>query len=991
MMPLPKPQSFQSNIYCSDNIAQSENAQSESVCFLGGDRSAAALMAILLATGGLSLSAQSAIAQTAYQTNAQTFGSVGPAVRADSGMVQVDNNAFNLQTGALHNNSNIPLPAILPTQIVEGVAQPVVPGQLAPNSIDITADVDYINQSFNDSLRQTSDNATYTLDSSSLQLTSQFDVAYAPGDHFYGEGIQVRVLGPNGEEKSNQVAFVRGDGVHFDQHGQLLPDSAQLNVTYGAQDRVELRVLNLTEDGAAPQESAIYFSQDGEFVVEDLQNGGDLDFDDGRYMQLSGGRGEALTLEERNNISVNTRIVETPLAPETRQEERVETEVVENIVESDTISTEERIWGGVETPDTVATRLGHASGVRTANNEQLVYNRYAGASEVRTGSDGLGVTGQLSPLVNNPNVPPTLLSGNLTFNPTVGDNEAGLTATVGLTQFLNTTHRPATDVFGNAIANPNPDGPRLVEPTGLFNNRRMVGYVPPTLAETVLGEELSSTNGIFTLSADQAVVIAPANPQQVGPGNAAYTNNVGGVLIESPDGAIAFWPQWTGSSYAQDRISLEAGEAQRIIYALVPQQPGQALQLGQSYAVTDSGSGYQIADGGFNIISADLQPQNFVQELAEVYAVEDTMPGLNAATSEFNGVQGVYAETFGAEPVATVDVGLAAEADARVGNSLFPVSSIAGDPGQSAYARTTVAAGFYLGGSLTGGIGNQRDTISRTDATVERATDEMRIRRTIDTFATPLVQRDAVVVQTTETVQNDGTAFFDINSRGELTNVNFLQGNSRTLSVADLEIGRTTTVSRGEEIWVSSVTEEDTIQMDSRLVVSDQETTTETDTYPNLSPVQGELALGGVVNFGNTPWTAAANTAKAEFFARDAVFGRDSGGVETGWRAEVVFHPFGEQQRDAYQYDADGNAVPVYQTEAVQDAAGNPLVETLTDESGQSVEVPVNRFVLDEAGDRIAQTVGTGRAQGPGVYLRVEDTLNDGDSAVVAGGVQFAF
>ena len=151
------------------------------------------------------------------------------------------------------------------------------------------------------------------------------------------------------------------------------------------------------------------------------------------------------------------------------------------------------------------------------------------------------------------------------------------------------------------------------------------------------------------------------------------------------------------------------------------------------------------------------------------------------------------------------------------------------------------------------------------------------------------------------------------------------------------------------------------------------------------------LALGGVFNFGNTPWTSAANTVRAEFFARDTVIGIGGDAAETGWRAEVLFHPFGEVQRDAFQYDAQGNMTPVYKTEAVRDAGGQPMYKTLTDADGQPVEVMVNQFVTDESGDRVAQTVGTGEAQGPGIYLRVEDAFNDDETLIVAGGFQFSF
>ncbi|MEO0708576.1 MAG: hypothetical protein AAF050_23355, partial [Cyanobacteria bacterium J06649_5] len=114
-------------------------------------------------------------------------------------------------------------------------------------------------------------------------------------------------------------------------------------------------------------------------------------------------------------------------------------------------------------------------------------------------------------------------------------------------------------------------------------------------------------------------------------------------------------------------------------------------------------------------------------------------------------------------------------------------------------------------------------------------------------------------------------------------------------------------------------------------------------------------------------------------------------GSEVGWRAEATFHPFGEVQREAYQYDEAGNAVPVYQTEAVRDANGQQVVETLTSPDGQQVDLLVNQFALDANGDRIAQSVGTGEAKGPGIYIRVEDAFDDDEGVVVAGGLQLSF
>ena len=449
-------------------------------------------------------------------------------------------------------------------------------------------------------------------------------------------------------------------------------------------------------------------------------------------------------------------------------------------------------------------------------------------------------------------------------------------------------------------------------------------------------------------------------------------------------------PQWTASDYAQEPISLEAGKTQRIIYALVPQQSGQALQLGQRYAVTDSRDGYRLAEGDFTIISADQQPQNFVQEMMEVYAVEDTLPGRNAVTTLFNGIQGIYAEEVGGEPISTVDVTWPSEVDARVGNELFPIEVIPPEPGQRAYVDTTVAAGLYLSGAFTGGVGNQRDNVTLLTSTLEQSTSEIHTWRTTHTFETPVQAVDSFLVETTETTVESSTANFDINGQGQLANVNFIPGEIQDHTSSSVVLEHTSHLQHGEEFLLDSVTDESIERMAPQLTLLGQELSTEKDSYPNFAPVQGEIALGGVLNFGNTPWSPAADTLRTELFARDVVLGRDRNS-ETGWRAELVFHPFGEKHRDAFQYDEAGNVVPVYQTEPVLNADGSQRIDTLTGNNGTVVEVPVNQFVLDEAGDRIAQTTGTGLPHDPGIYLRLENVFGDGEETTFAGGIQFNF
>ena len=953
-------------------------------------------VALLLSVASISAIARPAVAQTDDNPNRP--------VRSEDGSVRVNNNAREIRTGPLRNGSNIPLPTSLPRTTVNKQPLDVDTTNLAPNSIEIRSDVSYIEDNFNRIINnRTDDPARYDLQRDSLRLTTTFQLNQAVGKHDFAEGVQVTVIGADGRRSEPQTVFVQGDVVTRGPGGTRLSSSESIEVTYGPDDVVEVRVLNIRRNRAQPTESAIYFTsnfsdegQIGEFVVEDSPNGGDLDFADGQYVEGLTGLGEGVVVRQSENLTTTTRTEIVELPDFIDQATTTNEELIEGELQTTTEDVElARENGRVEvTDENPSNLLGHARGIRTDNDEQLVYSRYANALEARLGSDGLGVTGQLRPLINNPSAPPTLLTGNLRFDPFVDDNQAGLTTTIGLTQYLTRTHRRAEDIFGNRVVQADDENPNLLVPTGLFNNRRIVGYVPAVSSAPEVSS-LSAANGIFALPADRTIVIAPPDPQRVGRGESAYTDNVGGLLIERADGTLSFLPQWTKDGYEQSPTTLSASEAARIVYALVPQQVGQDLQLGQTYEVTRGASQYLIADGGFKIISADLQPQNFVQESAEIYAVEDTLPAVNAATNEFNGIQGVYAEVLGGQLIPTVDVSDAAEADARLGNAISSTGAVAATAqslGQPGYLRTTRAGGLYLGGTLTGGLGNQKDTLLLSRTTTTSAIDQLRQQQVIETFSSPQSREDTIRTESGTAERNTGTASFEINTAGRLTNVVFTPGESvfsdldmeETRLVGDAVVGPRTLIE-------TEIMDETFVDQPAREISREQETITDTDTSPNFSAVLGELTLGGVYNFGNTPWTPAANTVRAEVFYRDTVFGRDSGDSGAGVRGEVVFHPFGEVKRDAYQVDATGNVIPVYQTEPVMDANGNPIVEMATSEAGESVAIATSQFVLDENGDRVAQRVGTGKAKGPGAYLRVENVFDNGDGVEVAGGIQLSF
>ncbi|MEO1069423.1 MAG: hypothetical protein AAFW95_09935, partial [Cyanobacteria bacterium J06638_6] len=679
------------------------------------------------------------------------------------------------------------------------------------------------------------------------------------------------VYDSEGNEIDRKVAYVRGDNVTLDPDGQPLPDRAEINVTYSAGDRVVLGVMHQAANEVLPQESGIYFTNNGEFAVEDRPDGEFVaagrrprrgsfarnDFNDGDYFRLSDGEGNAVltdvdTRQFEETIFIEE-IITTPLEPLLRQEE----EVIEIPVSVDRVAThteEQREYGEVELNGLSAAALSHSLGVTTENDEQLVYHRYAGAAQVRLGNDGGSLIGQLPPLNNNPAVPPTLVTGTLRFNPGAAVNQAGLSGTISLTQFFHPTHREAVDMFGQVITNPDPNGPRLVQPTGLLNNTRLVGYVPSTPDQVVTGRALTSVNGIFELPIDEAVVIEPPNPERVGLGNAAYTHNVGGLVIERADGSIEFVPQWTRQGHATEPIALAAGEARRVIYALVPQQADQDMQLGQTYPLNLDVTGYRTVDGNWQVIAADIHRDNFLQEAPEIYAVEDTLDQQNAITEEFNGLRGLYRQEPNGSLVPTLSLTDPAGVDARVGNYLATAdTSIPGQPGQPGFYTTTMAAGLYARGSLSLGLGNQQDVITTTTTTESIQADGLSRQTTTRFFETPVTQVDTILQEWvqpgTETTTRSGNALFTIDSEGALGNVQFNRAPDQVSTVLGDRILRnetqTTEAIGGIETLVGEATEIEFIPgLESDGVVEvDRQATTRTETYPNVSPLLGELAV----------------------------------------------------------------------------------------------------------------------------------------------------
>lgn len=920
----------------------------------------------------------------------------------DDGSVFIDRNGFDIYTGPLQNNSNIPLPEEIIMNPEEEEAVPVVEDQLSPNTLNLQVDTESINRQFQQVIDDRPIPSSFEIQNDSLQFQSRFEVNYSPGNHDFGEGIEVNVYGPDGTLRSSEKVFIRGDRVERF-NGQSLPTSDSIQVTYGPEERVELRVLTLRpEDGEITEnESAIYPTVRGEFAVEDFPDGQNIDFNDGDYLEMVDGVGEAEILSERSQVVQgpveNVEVIRTPFV-DVRVVDTVEREMVMS-TEQFTEVDEERDYGEVEDPRTDPILLPHAIGIRTEDGEQLIYDQYSDTAQVRLGTEGGTITGQTAPLVEDPAAAPTLITGTANFDPFADENEAGLSVNVGVTQYLHSTHEQATGMLGNPIANPDPDGPRLVQPTGLFDNTRIVGYVEATPEEVMPGEPLSSVEGVFNLPEDRAVVITPADPSLVGPGEAAYTENVGGLIIERNDGTAEFVPQWTENGFESDPIRLEAGEAERVIYALVPQQPGQSLELGESYDLNAAGT--LITEGGYEVISATQRPDNFVREMAEVYAVEDTLPGQNAVTEEFNGLRGLYQERPGGEVIPTVDETIPTMVDARVGNQLLTEDIvIPGEPGQLGYRSTTVAGGLYARGSLGLGIGNQEDVVTTTTSTFEADVATITNQFVTETYRTPGTEVETItttqITETSQDIRQTGTANFDVAANGLLADLNVDVGNEEVIDqqsrVVEETVDRSTEIVLGEEILADrEVVDTETDRIVRNAQLTDRQVEQDTDTYPNVSPLVGEVALGAILNYGNTPWTPAANTLRGEVFARDVVVGESDDGSDVGLRAEVVFHPFGEEQRPAYGYDDEGNLVPIFETEPLLDENGERQYKVLENVDGELVDIALNQFVYDENGDRIQETTGTGESSGPGIFIRLEEVLNDDDGTTLSGGLQYTF
>ena len=184
--------------------------------------------------------------------------------------LRVDQNAFYLETGDRTNTSNIPLPTILPENLIEKQALPVSDTLLAPNSVNVGTNDSYIVNSVREA-------TGYSVTDYVVELNVEIDLV--PGAHKYGEGIEL-----TGGDGTTESAFVQGSGVTVGPNGEQLANSNQLSTTFNRGEEATIGFRNIRENGGPIEQSGVHFDASGNLITEDLQDGGDLDFNDGQYI-----------------------------------------------------------------------------------------------------------------------------------------------------------------------------------------------------------------------------------------------------------------------------------------------------------------------------------------------------------------------------------------------------------------------------------------------------------------------------------------------------------------------------------------------------------------------------------------------------------------------------------------------------------------------------------------------------------------------------------
>lgn len=180
-------------------------------------------------------------------------------------------NAWVFETGERNNTSNIPIPTVFPDSLQERRALPVNRQVLAPDSVNLSANDSYI-------VNEVENQTSLTVTDYNLNVT--VDLAQVRGSHGFAEGVEL-----TSSDGSTDQSFIRGEVVRFDSDGNKLDRSSSVSGTFGRGESVDVAFRNIRKNRGPIRESGVHFDSEGVLIVEDLQNGGDLDFNDGEYLE----------------------------------------------------------------------------------------------------------------------------------------------------------------------------------------------------------------------------------------------------------------------------------------------------------------------------------------------------------------------------------------------------------------------------------------------------------------------------------------------------------------------------------------------------------------------------------------------------------------------------------------------------------------------------------------------------------------------------------
>jgi hypothetical protein len=922
-----------------------------------------------------------------------------PSVKVDpDGQFSIENGAFSINSGKDPNQSQIPATGtpIEQTSLQEGKRQTEAQGTLAPRSVELSISPMRVQEGLQNVLPGA------TIDPSSLRSQADFELKTATGKADYAQRLTAFVVDKDGNKKGEPIVLTtRGDKVTSDGSPSPLPTAAKGSLEFGATDKVVVVAQNIRENGGKPFDSGIFVVTDeGKFVrlsVEDLKKGGDFDLNDALTNNGFQALGRAVitrTTQEK---------IEEPFSQVTdKPTEQVATSSSTKArVESTQYQTQtvETTRGRLAPTDIELERLTFAQGVRVNGNGIL-----AGVQKFRPGStievttdQKIKASFQTRPRSDTPG----LFTTTVTAKPTAAPGEPLLQITAGGTKYLNPTHRTVTDASGAPARDPNNPKDVLRVPTGIGGDpTRVRGYVPSVPEKVTPGVALTPVNGIITIPQGQGAVIQPPKVGEVGRGNSWYENNVGGYLAVSPDGSkTTFHPQWNKGGFEKKPISFAPDEVSKVIYALVPQQPGLNLEIGKTYSVTPTSNGYEISDpkGGskpFKIIAADKLPENFTPETSTIFAVEDTFPKNLGINNAFGLVQSAHRQIPGGPLISTKDNQNPQGADARVAvNAATPPTVIPAVSGQDPYLspKTSVGA-FFVSAGISTKIGfvpvETQGTTSnfQTTNTYQDSIESTEITLGVDRTTTPGVTSKTSTTNSTEQVK------FAVNNKGELTDVKTSPISSSTIvtsaSALKPQDGTTTFIATGPSTTTDKVISSELTSLTTELI--SQDVTTKKSQALAIAPGTARGELGYVHNIGgNTPWTDAANTISAGIYGQTVVIGSpDSRQGEAGFFLKGLVNLGPEERAQAFRYNEGTKTMePLYKTKPVLGQDGNPLRERISLKNGTVRDVYIEEFERDPKGNLIPLELGTGNAKGPALTFHVEQPFNGG--LRFKGGLQF--